>query len=787
MLLSMRIFLSSLLAATLLGTTASAQVAQFPFFDSFEDPALGTMWKMGTESNVDSVLNVSDQYTAYDGLQQLELTTNATDGLQSTSVDLTIDLQGQKGVRVNFAHRRTSGGSFNNSGVYISDDGANFVFVLQLETFDTGEEYADYSLDLDKLAAENGLTFNDHFAIRFLWSGWASPSAFSGAAYDDVRIVPTNFSQLAVFNSTSPTGLGNFGAAMTSVADLNGDGIRDLAVGHPGYSLKRGRVELYSGATGKYLWGWSKGIFGEHYGQSLANLGDHDGDGFDELLIGAPSNDIGFADAGAVYIVNSKTGVLLAELHGTAEGEAFGTVLSELPDQNGDGKTEFLVSAPFADYGIEDGGRVNLFSSVDYGSQAAYFGIQTGEQLGAAISWIDDQDGDGLAELMLGAPGYDATLAGSSEGALYVYSTLKSAPLYTLTGPATGSGFGAALLGLDDLDFDGVHDVAVGLPNFLGGRGAMRVLSMATGTVLHQILGDQDTDHFGATLAHAGQADGFGQDDFAAGTSGTGNGYVHLVGLPSFSDIGFVDVVDEGTGFGSSIAFIGDVNSDSLDDLAIGAPFEVVSGQQESGVVRISTLAKGPVVLSVDGVHSTLAGELVLHGANLLAGTKVFVDGQEVPGITVSVGELRVPVGIDEPGGFKSLEVSSTLGTNPFPGGLARYPALECDANLPLGDNLEVRLANGEPGVYVLGFSSQRYATPALFESFGWYYGLELNGLWIAAAGVFTPESTTRNFILPGTDAVYLIGTEFYLQAWTSQSFLGLAGFSNAVTTTIAP
>jgi hypothetical protein len=789
MLLSMRPQLLRILLAATLGLSfagaARAQVAEFPFFDSFEDATLGSSWTTG--GSPDFVVKVTDLYTAADGVQQLELTTMADGSLQSTWANLTVDLSGQQGVRLNFSHRRTMGGSFSQSGVYLSDDGLNFEKVLTLESFTTDEVYADYSLDLDKLASEFGMVFNDHFVVRFLWSGVGSGVSSSGAAYDDVRVVPTNFSLLSAFGSTSATGLGHFGASLASVVDLNGDGVRDLAVGHPGYSLKRGRIEFYSGKSGAYLWSWSKGLFGERMGESLANLGDLDGDGFDELVVGAPSNDLGLVDAGAVYVINSKTGVFLAELHGTAMGEAFGSVLAAVQDLDGDGKAEFLVTAPFADFGFEDAGRVNLFSSKDFASQEAYFGDQDGAQLGASLDWIADLDGDGLAELLIGAPGFDASFAGSDEGRVFVLSTAQSAPLFTFTGPEPGDAFGASVAGLGDLDEDGLADLAAGMPDHLAGAGGMRVLSTATAGVLHEVLGAAEGDHLGATLRRVGQTDGFGGEDLAVGTSGTGAGYVRLIGLPSFADIGFVDVVDEGTGFGVAIDVLGDSNGDGLDDLALGAPLDVRNGQQESGTVRIATLAKGPVVLSVEGVHSTLAGELVLHGTNLLGGTTVRFDGELVPSVSVSVNELRVAVGIDEPGGFHALEVSSKLGTSTFPGGIPRYPALECPAELALGDDLDVRLAGGEPGLFVLAFSNLKYATPAPFENFGWYWGLELNGVWVVAAGLSTPGNTTHNLKLGGTTAASLVGTDFFLQAWTSQSLLGLGGFSNTVQTTLVP
>ena len=254
-------FLFFVAAASLALTgSATAQSAPYPYIEGFEGLELASHWTAGG-SPQPAVVGVSGSYLAYEGTQQLVLGSTAVDGPGSATADLMIDLSGQNGVRLHFAHR-IDGGSFGGSGIYLSDDGLNFYYVKVLDNFVSGSEYLEHSLDLDKLASEFGLVFNDHFVIRFEYDGWGSNSR---ALYDAVRVVPTNFSLLQNLKSAAPTGLGYFGQSVAGISDINGDGVGDIAVGHPGYSLKRGRVEYWSGKNGTYLGAVQKGFFSERF------------------------------------------------------------------------------------------------------------------------------------------------------------------------------------------------------------------------------------------------------------------------------------------------------------------------------------------------------------------------------------------------------------------------------------------------------------------------------------------------------------------------------------------
>jgi hypothetical protein len=95
-----------------------------------------------------------------------------------------------------------------------------------------------------------------------------------------------------------------------------------------------------------------------------------------------------------------------------------------------------------------------------------------------------------------------------------------------------------------------------------------------------------------------------------------------------------------------------------------------------------------------------------------------------------------------------------------------------------LGQAVFLELDNGDVGDYVLAFSGALFAAPVPFEALGWYHGLELNGVWVLASGLFTPGATQQSIALPAIVDSSLVGVTYYFQAWTSQITLGLAGFT---------
>lgn len=199
------------------------------------------------------------------------------------------------------------------------------------------------------------------------------------------------------------TGANEFGAALAAAIDP-GDGAIRLAVGAPG---GRGRVALHATTDRAQLWSVTGGQLGAEFGAALAFVGDQDGDGRADLAIGAPLHDdaaVG-VDCGRILLVSGVDGRLLAERLGAAAGERYGAALAAVADLDGDGREELLVGAPAS--GSATPGRAELLRGATLEWLTSFAGDRAGDRFGAEVATLADANRDGAAELAIGAPGAD--------------------------------------------------------------------------------------------------------------------------------------------------------------------------------------------------------------------------------------------------------------------------------------------------------------------------------------------------------------------------------------------
>jgi hypothetical protein len=397
---------------------------------------------------------------------------------------------------------------------------------------------------------------------------------------------------------------------------------------------------------------------GDRFGDSVAALGDVDGDGVTDLAVGSSFDDDGGTSTGALRVV-------FLESDGTVKGEQkisqtfggfggalddddrFGQAVAGLGDLDGDGVPDLAVGAS----GDDDGGSARgaiwvLFLNADGTVKAhqkisdlagAFAGVlDDGDRFGSSAANLGDLDGDDVTDLVVGAAlDFDG---GFARGAVWVLflnpnGTVKTEQkISQISGGFNGAlengdAFGSAVAALGDLDGDGVPDLAVGASNDDDGnggsdRGAVWVLRLnADGTVkAEQKISDTaggfagslaDLDRFGSALAALGDLDGDGASELAVGTpqgddGGPDRGAVWVLFLyadgivkaqEKISDVfgGFTGGLDDGDRFGSALAAIGDLDGDGETDLAVGTP-EDDDGGAERGAVWILFHNGTPVV-----------------------------------------------------------------------------------------------------------------------------------------------------------------------------------------------
>jgi hypothetical protein len=267
-------------------------------------------------------------------------------------------------------------------------------------------------------------------------------------------------SQILSILGTSPGD--DFGSRIVAVGDVNGDGKADLAIAAPALAstLVSGplpTVRIFSGADGSTLL-LLTGDGDDQYGSALAAAGDVDLDGIVDLVISAPGNPGG---TDRVELRSGADGHLLQQWDGKAGAgtdERFGAAVASAVDADVDGVPDVLVGAPGS-------GLLKIFSNVKLFSGATGTAIMVAPStiplvdFGASVCFLPDQSGDGLPDVLVGAPGL--TAGSNHPGQITALAGSSGAVLQTINGTLYQR-LGTSLRRTPDLSGDGLDDVLVG-------------------------------------------------------------------------------------------------------------------------------------------------------------------------------------------------------------------------------------------------------------------------------------------------------------------------------------
>jgi hypothetical protein len=325
------------------------------------------------------------------------------------------------------------------------------------------------------------------------------------------------------------------------------------------------------------------------------------------------------------------------EKHGTLLSETFGSVVVRLDDLDGDGINDLAVAAPSYQTAAIGDGRVFVLSGATLGQIWVSTGWTTQGDHGYAVAKAGDVDGDGLSDVLVGAPdlassGGGHLAPGTTPGRVQLRSGIDGTLRVEVDGLVVGDMFGSSVAGLSDVNGDGVPDFAVGAVGADvngAGSGSVVYLSGVDGSTLLSVPGPQPGCGFGGAMESMGDLDGDGKRDLIVSAASydvfdqENAGAVFLLSGATGATLYTWFGPEKDARFGSSLADLGDVNGDGSDDVGIGAvEANGPAGISAGAVYAYSGAGKGQIFVrhgqtESEGLGRSIAGIADVSGDGL--------------------------------------------------------------------------------------------------------------------------------------------------------------------------
>lgn len=348
---------------------------------------------------------------------------------------------------------------------------------------------------------------------------------------------------------------------------------------------------------------WHGSAVNESFGEAVQGVGDVNGDGFDDLIVGST-----FPDPGRAMVFSGQDESLLYLFQGSSQvRDHFGEAVHAAGDVNLDGVLDIQVGAPLFSDSVSSG-RAFVFSGVDGALLHLFEGPGSNHRLGSSLDSAGDLNGDGHDDLIVGARGF-----GSLPGYARVFSGQDGSVMHEFVGVDPGGRFGGSVGNVGDVNDDGVDDLGVGAASdesVVNDGGSIRVFSGVDGSVLHSLFGAED-DHLGIGVDRLGDIDGDGHDDVLVGAADSARVFSGNSGAEIYRIAG--------PDHGNPISRTGDLDGDGVEEFLLGAP-----RAGAFGVVEVRSGTDGSIQL-------TLEGHFPFHKFGEAVGHAGDVNGDGVP------------------------------------------------------------------------------------------------------------------------------------------------------------
>ncbi|MCB0732932.1 MAG: FG-GAP repeat protein [Flavobacteriales bacterium] len=447
---------------------------------------------------------------------------------------------------------------------------------------------------------------------------YTNGQTYEGAAFvyhGSASGVSASYSVILEVNET----VAAFGTSVACAGDVNGDGYSDVVVGGPGYNSggsDRGVARVYhgsaSGINSTYASHLVKTQNDAEFGFSVACAGDVNGDGYSDIIVGAPLYNNGQSDEGLAFVYHgSPTGVsstLKASMEGDQNDALFGYYVASAGDVNADGFGDVIVGARDYTNGQTTEGAAFVYHGSTGGlSTTAATQLesnQAGADFGFTASGAGDVNGDGYDDVIVGSPFYDN--GESNEGTAFIYhgssSGISSTASTTLEEDQASAQFGYSVSSAGDVNGDGYCDVVVGARYYDNGQsqeGAAFVYhgssSGINSSYAARLEQNSANANFGRNVAYAGDVNGDGYSDVIVGADNYSNGqsnegaiYIYHGSSTGISTTAATSIESNqaSANLGRFSSSAGDVNGDGYSDVIAGV-LNYDNGETNEGVVFV--------------------------------------------------------------------------------------------------------------------------------------------------------------------------------------------------------
>jgi hypothetical protein len=470
------------------------------------------------------------------------------------------------------------------------------------------------------------------------WAAWGIVTGAAASAqaplYDVFSVVPGE----------------KLGASVVGLGDIDGDGKGDFAIGctgADGAQAGSGVVRVYSGRTAALIRQIDGERTGDNFGYALDWIGDVNGDGVRDLIVGAPDHEwTAGTNRGAVYVFSGANGAQIWKLGGNADGDRLGFAVSRVPDVNFDGVDDFAFSKPWGDSGgLTDCGVVWIHSGATNTSLRLYTGAASGDHFGYSLDGISDVNADGRGDLLIGAPQADAAGIFDSGRVYRASGAANNTYLTTYSGSTSAGWFGHTVAGLPDTTGDGIPETLVGEPfvsvGGVAGSGRVRAYSGSTGAILLTLTGAQ-SDEYGWVMSAMEDFDGDGKGDVLVGVPNAEWGSLSNAGLglvfsgANGAPLGGMTGYYAGEGFGRAIGDAGDINGDGFHEAIAGSRTYNLYGTDAGRARLIFGNADFPTSYCTGKTNSQGCDPLITYGgsASVSVGVLQLVGRNVLPNVS---------------------------------------------------------------------------------------------------------------------------------------------------------